>query len=147
MSKAIVSNLNGQASGLDALTERVREGARRIIAQALEAKLQELLASISLALPGGKRSVVRNGYLPEMDILTGAGPVTVRVPKVRDRLGRGIKFTSRLVPPYLKRAERIEVFLPRCCTYAECPPATSLKHLRPFAVLEQKGCQPIPSVG
>jgi len=112
MSKAIVSNLNGQASGLDALTELVREGARRIIAQALEAELHELLASISQALPDGTRSVVRNGYLPERDILTGAGPVTVRVPKVRDRLGRGIKFTSRLVPPYLKRAERVEEFLP-----------------------------------
>jgi transposase-like protein len=112
MSKSIVSSLSGQSSSLDALTELVREGARKIIAQALEAELQELLANISQVLPDGKRSVVRNGYLPERDILTGAGPVPVRVPKVRDRLGRGVKFTSRLVPPYLKRTERIEEFLP-----------------------------------
>ena len=52
------------------------------------------------------------GYLPERDILTGVGPVSVKVPKVRDRLGRGIKFTSSLVPPYLKRTEKVEDFLP-----------------------------------
>ena len=112
MSKAIVSSLNGQEQAQDALTELVREGARRIIAQALEVEVQELIATISRALPDGRKGIVRNGYLPERDILTGTGPVTVRVPKVRDRLGRGIKFTSKLVPPYLKRAGRVEEFLP-----------------------------------
>ena len=84
--------------------ELVREGARRIITQALEAEVHELIATISQLLRDGRRGIVRNGYLPERDILTGAGPATVRVPKVRDRLGKGIKFTSKLVPPYLKRA-------------------------------------------
>ena len=112
MSKAMVSSLIGQEHALDALTELVREGARRIIAQALEAEAQELIATISRSLPDGRSGIVRNGYLPERDILTGTGPVTVRVPKVRDRLGKGITFTSKLVPPQLKRAGRVEEFLP-----------------------------------
>lgn len=112
MSKGNVSTLDGQGASLDALTELVREGARKIIAQALEAELQELLAKVAQDLPDGRMSVVRNGYLPERDILTGVGPVSVKVPKVRDRLGRGIKFTSSLIPPYLKRTERVEDFLP-----------------------------------
>jgi putative transposase len=112
MSKAIVSQLDEQAGSFDALTDLVREGARRLIAQALEAELEELLGRVSHPLPGGKKSIVRNGYLPERNVLTGVGPVTVKVPKVRDRTGEGIKFTSNLIPPYLKRAERIEEFLP-----------------------------------
>jgi len=112
MDKAIVSNFKEQGATLDALTELVRQGAREIIAQALEVEVKELLSIMSQEMPDGKMSVVRNGYLPEREILTGAGPVAVKVPKVRDRLGRGVKFTSSLVPPYLKRAERVEEFLP-----------------------------------
>jgi putative transposase len=43
--------------------------------------------------------VVRNGYLPEREVLTGAGPVTMKLPKVRDRSGSGVKFNSAIVPP------------------------------------------------
>jgi len=60
----------------------------------------------------GHRHVVRNGYLPEREILTGIGPVSVRVPKVRDRSGTRIKFTSALLPPYLRRAQSVEEVLP-----------------------------------
>jgi transposase-like protein len=55
---------------------------------------------------------VRNGYLPERTIVTGVGAVDVRVPKVRDRNGTGIKFNSMLLPPYLKRAQSVEEVLP-----------------------------------
>ncbi len=51
----------------------------------------------------GKQAVVRNGYLPERSIQTGLGEVPVKVPKVRDRSGGGIKFNSKRVPS----AERI----------------------------------------
>jgi transposase-like protein len=112
MSKVTVSAFKEQGATLDALTELVRQGAREIIAQALEAEVQTLLEAVSREMADGKKSVVRNGYLPEREVLTGAGPVSVKVPKVRDRLGRGVKFTSSLVPPYLKRAERVEEFLP-----------------------------------
>lgn len=112
MSKDNVSLFEDQAVQTDPLTELAREGARQLIAQALEAELQILLENVAHPLESGKMNVVRNGYLPERDILTGAGPVPVKVPKVRDRTGSGIKFTSNLVPPYLKRAASIEEFLP-----------------------------------
>lgn len=60
----------------------------------------------------GKTAVVRNGYLPERTIQTGLGNIEVKVPKVRDRSGSGIKFNSSLIPPYLKRTRSIEEFLP-----------------------------------
>ena len=50
----------------------------------------------------GRPAVVRNGLLPERDILTGLGPVTVRMPKVRDRSKSGITFHSAVVPPYVR---------------------------------------------
>lgn len=97
----------------DALTELVRQGARQIIAQAVEAELQTFLAQYQcLKDDKGRQAVVRNGYLPERTIVTGVGAVDVRVPKVRDRNGTGIKFNSMLLPPYLKRAQSVEEVLP-----------------------------------
>ena len=55
---------------------------------------------------------VRNGYLPERAIQTGIGSIQVKVPRIRDRGGQGIKFTSGLVPPYLRRSKNIEELLP-----------------------------------
>ena len=60
----------------------------------------------------GKRAVVRNGYLPERDVLTAAWPVSVRVPKVRDCSGTGVKFHSTLVPPYISKSPRVSAALP-----------------------------------
>ncbi len=87
----------------DALSELVRQGARPIIAQAVEAELQEFLSQYqSLKDDQGRQAIVRNGYLPERTITTGVGEVEIQVPKVRDRSGSGIKFNSSLLPPYLK---------------------------------------------
>lgn len=97
----------------DALSELVRQGARQIIAQAVEAELNEFLAQYQeVKDASGRQGVVRNGYLPERTITTGMGPVEVQVPKVRDRTGNGIKFNSLLLPPYLKRARSVEEVLP-----------------------------------
>lgn len=97
----------------DALSELVRQGARQIIAQAVEAELQELLTQYqSLKDEQGRQAVVRNGYLPERTIVTGVGEVEIQVPKVRDRSGSGIKFNSTLLPPYLKRSQSVEEVLP-----------------------------------
>jgi hypothetical protein len=64
----------------------------------------------------GRRRVVRHGYLPEREIQTGIGPVAVRQPRVRDRgadvLGGEIRFTSAILPPYLRRTRSIEELLP-----------------------------------
>lgn len=101
------------ASFRDALTELVRNGAHQIIAEAVEAELQELLAQYKdLKDEQGRKAVVRNGYLPERTIVTGMGDVEIRVPKVRDRTHSGIKFNSSLLPPYLKRAQNVEEVLP-----------------------------------
>ena len=97
----------------DALTTMLHAGAKDLIAKAVEVELQEMLAEYKdISTITGQRAVVRNGYLPSREILTGIGPVAVQVPKVRDRSGGGSKFTSRLIPPYLRRATSINQLLP-----------------------------------
>lgn len=97
----------------DSLTELLRAGAQKLIAQAVEAELATLLEQYSdLRLDDGRQAVVRNGYLPSRHIQTGIGDVPIQVPKVRDRSGNGIKFTSSLLPPYLKRTKSVEELLP-----------------------------------
>ncbi len=97
----------------DALHALLRTGARRLIAEAVEAELAEFLdAYADQRLGDGRRAVVRNGYLPERTVQTGIGAVEVRVPKVRDRSGGGATFRSSLLPPYLKRARSVEELIP-----------------------------------
>jgi len=97
----------------DELSDLVRDGAQRIIRQAVEAELKGFLdAHGSERDSEGRRAVVRNGYLPEREVLTGVGPVRVQVPKTRDRAGEGRCFRSELLPPYLKKAKRLEAVLP-----------------------------------
>ena len=97
----------------DALSELVRQGARQIIAQAVDAELSEFLEQYrEVQDASGRQGVVRNGYLPERTMTTGIGEVSVKVPKVRDRTKSGIKFNSLLLPPYLKRTRSVEEVLP-----------------------------------
>jgi putative transposase len=97
----------------DPLTDLLRSGARALIQQAIEAELQAFLGDYAKVTDlRGRQTVVRNGYLPEREIVTGVGPVAVKVPKVRDRSGGGIKFNSSLVPPYVRKAKRVEAALP-----------------------------------
>ena len=96
--------------GLDDL---VRRGARQVIQQAIEAELVELLTRYAnVTTLAGRQAVVRNGYLPEREVLTAAGPVKVQVPKVRDRSGTGVKFNSAIVPPYVRKSPRVSAALP-----------------------------------
>ena len=97
----------------DALTELVRLGSFRIIFQAVEAELTTFLDEYrELTDIRGRRMVVRNGYQPEREIQTGIGPVSVKVPKTRDRSKSGICFRSSLLPPYLRRTTSMEELLP-----------------------------------
>lgn len=114
MSKSTETNHENQVlSSPDALTELLRSGAQRLIAQAIEAEVEQMLAEHQdITTITGHRAVVRNGFLPERRILTGIGVVDVQVPKVRDRSGNGVKFTSRFLPPYLRRAASINELLP-----------------------------------
>ncbi|WP_375191770.1 IS256 family transposase [Marinobacter sp.] len=97
----------------DPLHELIRQGARDLIAQAVETELDTLLKQYAdVKTPNGRRAVVRNGHLPKRTIQTGVGDVEVQVPKVRDRSGSGIRFNSQLLPPYLKRAKSLEELIP-----------------------------------
>lgn len=97
----------------DELSDLVRDGAQRIIRQAVQAELQAFLdAHAAERDAAGRRAVVRNGYQPARQVLTGVGPVTVQVPKTRDRAGQGRCFRSALLPPYLKKTRRLEAVIP-----------------------------------
>jgi putative transposase len=100
----------------DPLLAVLREGARRMLMQAVEAEVEAFLATHGeLVDEQGRQRVVRNGYAPERRIQTGIGPVAVRRPRVRDR-GDGssasIRFTSAILPPYLRRTKNLEELLP-----------------------------------
>ena len=75
----------------DPLTDLLRQGARELIAKAVETEVQILLEQHSpKKLPDGRQALVRNGYLPERTVQTGIGDVKVKVPKVRDRSDDGV---------------------------------------------------------
>jgi transposase-like protein len=87
-----------------------------LLAAAVEAEVSAFIAEHSdLVDEGGRRRVVRHGYVPEREVQTGIGAVSVRRPRVRDRAPGGdghIRFTSTILPPYLRRAKSVEELLP-----------------------------------
>ena len=99
----------------DPLSDILRAGARNLIQQAVEAELSMLLEAHSgETISDGRMRLVRHGHLPEREVMTGIGSVTVKVPRVRDR-GAGaekIRFTSTILPPYLRKTKSIEDLLP-----------------------------------
>ncbi len=113
MSKSNIIELTGRDTIIDPLTELLRTGAERLIYQAVEAELHEVLAEHSeRRRVDGKAGVVRNGHLPTRKLQTGLGPVTVRIPKVRARSGEAVTFRSALVPPYVRKTRSLEAALP-----------------------------------
>jgi transposase-like protein len=102
-------------TGRDVLTEVLRDGARRLLAQAIEAEVTTWIdAHAHLKDDAGRRQVVRNGHLPERTIQTGIGEVPVRQPRVQDRRPpeRREKFTSAILPPYLRRTKSLDELIP-----------------------------------
>lgn len=96
----------------DALTEVLRSGARELLQQAVEAEVAECVARHrELKDERERQRVVRNGYQPERQIQTGIGEVPVKQPRVRDRQ-KEIKFSSSILPRYLRRTRSIEELLP-----------------------------------
>ena len=107
--KAVEGRVAESKASLDAL---VREGARRMLQEALENEVREyLVRTAALRTTEDRQAVVRNGYLPARDLLTGAGAVHIRQPRVRDQR-RKLKFTSRILPPYLRRAPSVDALIP-----------------------------------
>lgn len=96
----------------DALTEVLRSGARELLQQAVAAEVAEFIAQHrELKDEQERQRVVRNGYHPERNIQSGIGAVPVKAPRVRDRQGT-IKFSSSLLPRYLRRTRSLEELLP-----------------------------------
>ena len=101
----------------DPLNELAREGARRILAQALIAEADAFVALWKEArLPDGRDRVVRHGHGPERAIQTGIGPLAVRRAKVRDRgevvAAEKIRFTSSILPKWARRTKSLDALLP-----------------------------------
>lgn len=102
-----------QLTAADPLTEVLRQGAQRLLAQAIEVEVALLLAQYAHRHDAeGRQALVRNGYLPEREVQTGIGAVRVKVPRVRDRSGAGTRFHSGLLPPYVRRSKSLEALLP-----------------------------------
>jgi putative transposase len=99
----------------DPLTAVLRNGARRLLAQAIEAEAETFLAAMrDKRLPDGRERVVRHGLGPEREIQTGIGPVAVRRVKLRDRAAAGerIRFTSAILPRWARRTRSLDALLP-----------------------------------
>jgi putative transposase len=98
------------------LDELVRSGARRMLQEALNAEVQEFLDRHRDRLDeAGKRLVVGNGHLPSREILTGAGPLEIRQPRVRDNSANKedrVRFSSGILPSYLRRSKSVDELIP-----------------------------------
>jgi transposase-like protein len=99
----------------DVLTDLLRQGAQKLLSQAIEAEVQDWIEQHAGQRDArGHRQVVRNGYLPERTILTGVGPVEVKQPRVHDRrpTEEREKFCSQILPPYLRKTKSVEELIP-----------------------------------
>ena len=116
MTDTNVFQLSQPGAFADPLTEVLRNGARALLAQAVEVEVAALLSAHADNLTeNGHHRLVRHGHLPEREIMTGIGPVAVRCPRVRDRVGEGserIRFSSAILPPYARRSKSLEVLIP-----------------------------------
>ena len=97
----------------DPITDVLRQGARKLLAEALEAEIEGFLSQYAyLKDEQGRQRVTRNGHLPERNIQTGIGPVPVKVPRCRDRQPGDepgpVRFNSTLIPPYLRKTKSEE---------------------------------------
>ena len=96
----------------DVLTDVLRQGACELLQHAVEAEVEAFIERHrELKDEQDRQRIVRNGYQPEREIQTGIGDVPVRKPRVRDRAGE-IKFTSTILPRYLRRTKSVEELLP-----------------------------------
>ena len=96
----------------DPLTEVIQAGAKELLRTAVQAEVSAFIAEHAHLLDKeGRQRLVRHGFLPEREMMTGIGTVPVQVPRVRDRGsnadGSKIRFRSSLVPPYLRKAKSV----------------------------------------
>ena len=117
MTENEVVSLRPEGAIDDPLTEILRDGAKRLIAQAVEAEFAVFLGSHEdKALPDGRQRIVRHGHGPARVIHTGIGPVEVQNPKARDRgaaaASERIRFSSSILPRWARRTKSLDALLP-----------------------------------
>lgn len=99
----------------DVMTEILRAGAQKMLADMIQQEVEDWIAQRAhLRDERGRRQVVRNGCLPKREITTGVGPIEVQQPRVRDRrpADQAEPFTSKILPPYLRKTKSIEELIP-----------------------------------
>ncbi|MBS4168643.1 IS256 family transposase [Parachlamydia sp. AcF125] len=108
----IFENKNPPHPFKDNLEQILREGAKKLLMQAVENEVAEYIESLkSIKDEANRRVVTRNGYLPERTIQTGMGEISIKQPRVRDKR-EGKKFTSQILPPYLRRTASLDALIP-----------------------------------
>lgn len=118
MSKDNIIKLIQPGNVDDRLTEILRNGARALLAQAVDAEVADFLGKhADLKTADGYQHVVRHGRLPERKVMTGIGLVAVRQPRVRDREAGAtdpdrVRFSPSILPPYMSCSKSIETLLP-----------------------------------
>jgi len=110
-----VVDVSGQGETL--LEDVLRQGAQRMLVMAVEAEVDDYVARHAPCRDeSGQRLVTRNGRARPRTILTGLGPLKVQAPRVEDRRrdeqGRKLRFTSKILPPYLRKTRSIEELIP-----------------------------------
>ena len=158
MTDSNVFELSQPGTLSDPLTEVLRSGARALLAQAVAAEVAGFLESHADKLTDdGRQRLVRHGHLPEREIMTGIGPVAVRAPRIRDRVGTGeerIAFSSAILPPYARRSKSLEVLIPILYLKSlplrrqgASPQAGSRRRWQPCSARMLVGSRPRPSHG
>jgi transposase-like protein len=131
------------------LDELAREGARRMIAAALDAEVEQYVGSFVDEIDeDGKRLVVRNGRARERKLTVGSGTLAIKAPRVNDKRvddeGKRQKFSSRILPAYARRSPKVTDVLPvlylRGLSTGDFGPA-----LRDCSARTRRGCRPARS--
>jgi transposase-like protein len=117
MKKDMTHSEAASTKSRDVLTEILRQGAQKMLATAIENEVVEYIAEHENQRDAcGYRLVVRNGQLPARTIHTGVGPVEVEQPRFNDKRidedGQRIHFSSKILPPYLRRTKSIDELIP-----------------------------------
>lgn len=117
MEQSTTEGQNLSIGSRDILTDILRRGAEEMLAMAIENEVAEYIARHAHLRDGeGRRLVVRNGHLPARTIQTGIGDMAVHQPRVNDKRidssGRRVRFSSSILPPYLRRTKSVEELIP-----------------------------------
>jgi len=114
----VVASDGERVQGVSLLDDIVREGARRMLTAALQAEVDAYIAAHTSEVDErGRRLVVRNGYAEPRQVLTSAGAVTVRAPRVNDKrvdedTGERARFSSAILPAWCRKSPKVTEVLP-----------------------------------